>query len=121
MSDEIDHEMQFTALPRQWDSAKSIVRDLRVIVRDAGGTSRLTRAGNDFTISFRGPVDVVLGAVKLIAKMQESLKKGRDGLAQSLLDVANDTSHRDRRRAELSKLVADAILSRPPKNEDDKP
>lgn len=83
MSD-IEHTVTFDIPSSMWPTASKGLRQLREILRDAGGTTRMTRSGNHITITAEGPHMSVLNLVESVAKIEKMVTDTRKGIIDGL-------------------------------------
>lgn len=85
MSDGIITEsFTFECHTHDWTLASKTIRKLRQLLRDKGGTSRLTKKQRKVCLTMTGPPSAVLPIARGLALMDARMRKGQEDLRELL-------------------------------------
>lgn len=116
MDDTITSSSTSTIPGWAWETAKKALRQLRIMHRDQGGTSKLVREGDQVTLILTGPAQAVLDGLQLARGIDRVVSQKVEEKAASrsrLLDSmeAGMAGHEQRRKREFLGMVLDAVAS----------
>jgi hypothetical protein len=89
MSD-ITHTVEINVPDWAWDKVRPGLRELRVLHRELGGTSRLVRNGDTVTFTATGEVRAVLHVCDCVVKVGKAIAEKREQARQRLYKGAEE-------------------------------
>lgn len=99
MTDTIEHTIKLSVPPRSWDKTRATLRELRTVLRDAGGFSSVTKRGSEVTLQVKGPTCTVLDIVDKVGKILRPLAddehRRKDPAGHFLLDHYEKGGHKN--------------------------
>lgn len=111
----LEHTITLTVPTSLWPLASEGIRGMRQILKDAGGTSRLTRKGDTLTYTARGPVASVLNSIDGVRKVGEMVRAEKAKVVDGLMSKMGPEGQKYRGNARVESVLnmaADILLDR---------
>ena len=78
MSDELTDTVKLNIPDHAWAKSKILLHAVRCVIRDAGGTSRMTKSKNLVTLRVTGPAEMVLDIIGNVHKLNRRIAQIED-------------------------------------------
>lgn len=113
MNEEIEHTITLTIQEPYWPTISKALREARVMHRDNGGTSRMSKSKTLITFTARGPATAVLNTIDFVRKIEATCAASRNKTIDKLMDSLKPNPEREEaRKREFMGMVVDNLARR---------